>query len=245
MAPAARVSGAAPSGFGPSDTVPDASVTTALRVGWRAASADAGLRSAPIGAGRAGAFEPTAGARVGSFEAFAWRAPQASAAGLNEAMGPSFAEVPAAAAPANSSGAGEGAPAAADPDASLADASARFPGSAEERRFGSDGPGAWGGPQARAKPGERPGGGRVRTGASRGVFRRLGGVEGASPERLLEPSRTPSGPGFAAFAHGRPSGFRIMSDKAILSDIRHPTTSGADYSPNSVTKRRQRFTMPR
>ena len=115
-------------------------------------------RPARAGRGRLGA---AAWARRSS-EALAWRAPQACAAGPDEAMGPSFAGVPAAAAPANSGGAGEGAPAAADPDASLADASARFPGSGEERRFGSDGPGAWGAADRRPAPSGRAGGRRRR-----------------------------------------------------------------------------------
>ena len=86
------------------------------------------------------------------------------------------------------------------------DASARFPGSADERRFRSDGPGAWAAAGRRPAPSgrERAGGGRVRTGASRGVFRRLGRLRSVSSERLREPSRRPQGR-FRGFSHGRPS----------------------------------------
>ena len=116
------------------------------------ASSGAALPSAPTGAGRAGTFEPTAGDGARSSEDLGWRASRACPAGLAEAMGPSFARVPAVAAPANSGGAGEGAPAAADPDASLADASARVPGSGEERRFESDGEPALGAADRRPAP---------------------------------------------------------------------------------------------
>ena len=81
-------------------------------------------------------------------------------------------------------------------------------------------------PQARAKPGERGRGGRAASGASRGVFRRLGGVRSDRSERLQERSEGPSGPNFRPFpiAFARP--FRIMSDKATLSDIATPRQAG-------------------
>ena len=139
---------AAPSGFRPS-RVPDASVRIALRVGWRAGVGS--TPSAPTGVGRAAALGAVAWPRRSS-GALAWRGPQARAARPDETMGPRVAAVAAAAAPADSGGAGEGAPADADPGASLADASVRSPGSAKDRRFGSDRRGAWGATGRRAEP---------------------------------------------------------------------------------------------
>ena len=58
-----------------------------------------------------------------------------------------------------------------DPDASPGDASARFPGSAEERRFGSDGSGAWGGIDRRPAPsGGSRGGGSAPSAGAGGAF---------------------------------------------------------------------------
>ena len=94
--------------------------------------------------------------------------PPACAARLNGAMRPSFAELPAAAAPANPGAAGEGAPASSGSAAARSDASASFLGSAEERRFGPDGPGAWGAPdRGLAKSGVE---GRAAAQASRARF---------------------------------------------------------------------------
>ena len=132
--------------------IPGAFVKTALRVGWRA-GADRG--------GAAGGANPGAAGRGRLARRLGpaglpgpWRhaRPQACAARLNEAMWPSFAEVPAAAARANSGGAEEGAPASSDSDPARSDASASFPGSAEERRSGPDGPRAWGVADCRSSP---------------------------------------------------------------------------------------------
>ena len=187
--------------------VPDAAARTAVRVGdcvppsaglgLPSAPTGAGAErlSAPIGAGGAGAFEPTAGARVWSSEALARRASRACPAGLNQAMRLRFAGVPAAAAPANSGGGGEGAPAEGDPDASPGDASARFPGSAEGRRFGSDGSGAWGGIDRRPAPSGGSRGGRrcgSRQGAGGALSDAAAVCEARLFQRLQEPSRRPS-----------------------------------------------------
>ena len=158
-------------------------------------------------------------------------------------MGPSFAEV------ARCSGAGElgrgrgGRPRRVDPDASLADASARFPGSAEERRFGSDGPGAWGAADRRPAPSRASGRGR-RLQPSRGVFRRLGGAQSLLRSVLQAGPRGLEGRVLRRFRMAFGPGFELMSDKVTLSDIAYPTTSGADQSRKQVTKRRRRFTMP-
>ena len=119
------------------------------------------------------------------------------------------------------------------------DASARFPGSAEERRFGSDGPGAWGAADRRPAPSGASRAGRLRpSGASRGVFRRLGGVEGRLPS-ALQGRPGPSGPEFRGVSHAFARPFRIMSDKATLSDIATPRQAGR-ISAKKVTKRRAR-----
>ena len=132
-----------------------------------------------------------------------WRdaAPQACAARLNEAMRPSFAGVPAAAARANSGGAGEGAPASSDSDPARSDASASFPGSAEERRFGPDGPRAWGVADCRSSPNRALGAGGRRSSVAR-RFPTPRRARSAPPERPLGGPERGSRPGFAAFGMG-------------------------------------------
>ena len=126
--------------------------------------------------------------------------PPGCAARLNEAMRPSFAEVPAAAARANSGGAEEGAPARSDSDPARSDASASFPGSAEGRRFGPDGPRAWGVADCRSSPNRALGAGPPLN--RRAVF------SDASPSSTIASgaasgwARRGSGPGFAAFGMG-------------------------------------------
>ena len=104
-------------------------------------------------------------------------------------MRPSFAEVPAAAARANSGAAEEGAPASSDSDPARSDASASFPGSAEERRSGPDGPRAWGVADCRLSPNRALGAGpRLNR---RAVF------SDASPAQRSPPERPLGGPGGA------------------------------------------------
>ena len=188
--------------------VPDASVRTALRVGWRAG---VGRGVAAVGADRAG--------RAGALGAAAWprRAGRPGLASGPGARGASLSDAPEAPcassgmsssrlaersgpAPgrlispswrprAGKGGAGEGAPAEADPDASLADASARFPGSADERRFGSDGPGAWGAADRRPAPSRASGRGCRPQAALRTAF------SDASARRSAPPSVFRSRPG--------------------------------------------------
>ena len=111
--------------------------------------------------------------------------------------------------------------------------------------------------QARQPAAERAGGGGraggpLAAGAGRGgpadtrrrAFRRLGGLRSVS---LSAPAAVPgpSGPNFRAFSIASSAGSELMSDKAILSDIAAPRQAGRIPRHNSVTKRRQRFTMPR
>ena len=148
-----------------------------------------------------------------------WRGvrPPGRAARLNPAMWPSFADVPAAAARANSGAAEEGAPASSDSDPARSDASASFPGSAEARRFGPDGPRAWGVADCRSSPNRALGAGPP--------LNRRAVVSDASPSSKIASgaasgwARRVSGPGFAAFGMGFGRALQIMSDKAILSDI--------------------------
>ena len=118
-----------------------------------------------------------------------WRArgpPRPALPGSNEAMGPSFAEVPAAAARRTGRGRG-GRPRRSDSDAARSDASARFPGSAEERRFGSDGPRAWGAADRRscAKQGVA-GRGAARSSSLRAAFSDASAAQSVASERLRD-----------------------------------------------------------
>ena len=61
-------------------------------------------------------------------------------------------------------------------------------------------------------------------------------------QRLPEPSESPQARISRGFSSPR-AGLRIMSDKAILSDIATPRQAGRITRHNSVTKRRRRFTM--
>ena len=82
-----------------------------------------------------------------------------------------------------------------------------------------------------SRPGGRPTIKRERRPVVQRENRRLGRSFGAFPALKRERQ------------HRFCAAFRIMSDKAILSDIAHTTTSGADYLAKQVTKRRRRFTM--
>ena len=145
---------------------------------------------------------------------------------------------------AGKGGAGEGAPAAADPDASLADASARFPGSAEERRFGSDGPGLG----VRPTAGPRQAG---RAGAANGAAlqaRRSGATfSDASAASERPPSAFGTRPGGP---QGRISrlfplrrGPRFRSSCPIMQTYRTspPHDKRGGLLAEQVTKRRQRL----
>ena len=156
-------------------------------------------------------------------------------------MRPSFAEVPAAAARANSGGAGEGAPAELGPR----------PGAI--RRLGAV-PGISGRAPLRARWSKGLGCGRLQVLAKPGVERQGRGSTVApcfpTPRRLED--RLRSGlwavqeglkAWFCGVWHGVWARSRIMSDKVSIIGHRHITTSGADSLANELTKRRRRFTM--
>ena len=194
--------------------VPDASVTTALRVGWRAG---VGRGGAAVGAdprARAGALGAAAsaprrrarrGSRLGP-EPAALRFPTPQRL---PAPRPGWLPVDSAGRPgpapgrlvsppcrprAGKGGAGEGAPAAADPDASLADASARFPGSGKERRFGFRWPGAWGAADRRPAPNKASGTGKPSLKlAARTTFSDASAASQARLRSVFGASRGPQG----------------------------------------------------
>ena len=205
--------------------VPGAFVKTALRVGWRA-SADRG--GAARGANPGG---PGGGAWRGDLVPPGFRglgvmwppglrctAERGDAAQLRR--GPRLQ-------PRGRTRAGqeEGAPASSDSDPARSDASASFPGSAEERRFGPDGPRAWGVADCRSSP-NRALAGRAAAQPSRRIFRRLGRARTIASGAASGWARRGSGPGFAAFGMGFGRASRIMSDNAILSDIATPRQAG-------------------
>ena len=243
--------------------VPDASVRTALRVGWRVAVGRAGAAVGADRAGRAGALGAAAsappagsgGLRLGPGACGASRsdAPEAPCAssgmafqsiGWRSRAGALKADQPAVeAAGRRMGGAGEGAPAAADPDASLADASARFPGSGKERRFGSDGPGASGAADRRPAPS-----GASRAGepslklAARTTFSDASAASEATARASSGRSEGPMGPNFRPF----PIVCEPRSESCPIKEAYRtssPTTSGADSCRIWMTKRREGLTM--
>ena len=113
-----------------------------------------------------------------------------------------------------------GGPRRSDSDPARSDASAPFPGSAEERRFGPDGPRAWGVADCRSSPSRalRAGGAAQ---ASRGGFRRLAELEGRLRSGLWVGQEGLTA-WFCGVWHGVWAGSRIMSDNASLSDMLTP-----------------------
>ena len=91
--------------------------------------------------------------------------------------------------------------------------------------------------QALAKPGVSGQAAAARTRRA-GVFRRLGRARRAPPERPLGGPGGPQGR-FSGVWHGVRAGFRIMSDKAILSDIASPRQAGR------IPRHKQRDKPPR
>ncbi len=138
-------------------------------------------------------------------------------------------------------GAGEGAPAAADPDASRSDASAPFPGSAEERRFGPDGPGAWGAADRRPAPSRASGRGRPRSTALARRFPTPRPASKAASGAALGAVQEGLRAGFAAFGMAFGRAFEIMSDNVRLSDIATRRQAGRITAQTAVTKRRRRI----
>ena len=221
---------------------------TALRVGWRAgvgrggAAVGADRRGQGGGAWRGGLAPPGGqpglasgpGARGASLS----DAPEApcassgmSSSRLAGRSGPAPGRLisPSWRPRAGKGGAGEGAPTEADPDASLSDASASFPGSAEERRFGSDGPRAWGAADRRPAPSRASGRAAALEPALRAAFSDASAASDAPLSSAFR-SRPRRPQGRICRRFPSPVGpLRIMSDKASLSDIATPTTSGADY----------------
>ena len=139
---------------------------TALRVGWRAG---VGRGGAAVGADQ----RQGGGAWRGGWVPPGFRglrrdaAPRPALHGSDEAMRPSFAEVP------RRGGAGElgrgrgGRPRRGGPRRVAIRRLGAFPGSAEERRSGSDGPRAWGVADRRPAPSRAAGGGAAQALARR------------------------------------------------------------------------------
>ena len=221
--------------------VPDASVRIALRVGWRAG---VGRGGAAVGADRRG---QGGGVWRGGLVPPVFRglgrgvAPRPALQDQTRRWGPASPGSPPRRRRRTRAGQGRAPPPRRTP-------TRRSPTPRRGSRVGGGAPlrVRWprglgcGRPQARAKRGERGGGG-----CARNVARRFP-TPRRSRERLRSVLR--SRPGalraeFPGFSHGVLGRLRIMSDKAILSDIPATTTSGADIFDIKVTKRRQGFTM--
>ena len=226
--------------------VPDASVRTALRVGWRAA---VGRGGAAVGADRRG---QGGGAWRGGLAPPVFR-------GLGVARPPGLRLQgsprrwsPASPGFAAASRAGElgrgrgGRPRRSGPRRVALRRLGAVPGIGGRAPLRVRWPGGLGcgRPQARAKPGERAGGGRVRTGASRGVFRRLGGLRSVSPSAFGS-RRGPSGPNFPAF----PIAFeRLRESCPIMQAYRtflHHHKRGGFRATHRDKAPPHEFTMPR
>ena len=225
--------------------VPDASVRTALRVGLRAgvgrgvAAVGADPRGQGGGAWRGGMAppggQPGACVRTRAPGASLSDAPEAPCASSGMSSGrlagrPGLAPGRLVSPPwrprGGKGGAGEGAPAAAGPDAPPADASARFPASGKERRFGSDGPAAWGAADRRPAPSWASGrAAAAAAGALRAAFSDASAASNAPSSAFRSGSGRPQGRICRCFPS--PAGLlRIMSDKVRLSDIATPRQVG-------------------
>ena len=225
--------------------VPDASVRTALRVGWRAG---VGRGGAAIGADRRG---PGGGAWRGGLAPPVFRGLGAMARppglrcrarrgdGAQLRRGPRRGG-------AGELGRGRGGRPRRGVDPARSDASARFPGSAEERRFGSDGPGAWGAADRRPAPSEASRAGSAACeSALRAAFSDASAVCGPS-------LRAPSGAVQERLRAGFPTVSHRLRARSESCPIRqpyrtspHPRQAGRITAEYEMTKRRRRFTMPR
>ena len=221
--------------------VPGAFVRTALRVGWRASAGRGGTAVGADQAGRAGALGAATAVPPG-FRGLGVARPRGLRCTAGRGDGAQRRRGP------RCSGAGElgrgrgGRPRRVGSRRVAIRRLGAVPGISGRAPLRVRWPRGLGCGRLQASPSRAMRAGRRRSSA-RAAFSDASASSRAPTGAASEGAGGAAGPGFAAFRMGFGRAFRIMSDKAILSDIATPRQAGRIPRHNSVTKRRQRLTM--